>query len=982
METLYTHAQPFFEWLLRSTVQAGVVICLILLIQAALRNRLTARWHYALWLILVARMVLPWAPQSRFSIYNLTAWQTETEAPAHAVVEQNAEPVTTATEPSTAPQTTAAPKPADTTGTTSPPTQTGTPQASPDAAARTAFRLSAVLPFAWLAGAMLLGGYIVICNLRLWRAASVECPSTDTQTLELLEECRAAIGLRTIVALVPSEKVNTPILLGFVRPRLLIPKNITKKLSREELRYIFLHELAHVKRHDIALGWLTALLQVLHWFNPLVWLAFHRMRSSREAACDALVLSRMQGEEPHNYGLAIVSLLEHFSVPQALPGLAGILESKSQLKRRIAMITQFKHNSYRLSLTGISLIAFLGAISMTDATRSTASVSSAPEAKPAMTMRMMQKEIEDHVSISPDGRYLCGCATWDKIGGITMRDLATGEEHTIKPTKGAPKESDPQHPIMSPDNKTIAYLVHREGKGSADVCLIKADGSGQRILYPGIIRSLKEAGGSMPPLVNPGVVRPVQWFPDGSRFLALRWRDPMHAFKEIEIVSISIVDGSVQVIKTLTGEFFGTTIRLSPDAKYVAYETLPEDAATKHDIFAIEIDSKRETALIVHADDDRLLDWTPDGNHILFISNRTNSWSVWLLPVAQGQERGTPELVARSTGDIKPVGFAQNGSYYYRMRYSAGDIYTATIKMTTGQLLSEPAPLEAAGSNRVADWSPDGKYLAYCSRPVISDGPDVIRIRSLETGKERELVNKLTDFTCLRWSPDGRSLLASCLIAYKPEDVPFAKRVYRIDAATGETTILLDNKDKGWDVRMAELSPDGNTLFYSTGLSITRREIGTGREKELFKYTSKGPGAAWALSPDGELIAVGCNEVSDANKPKGWIKKVLLIASQDGQATELLRWDEPAGYLTNMSWSAGGKNVLFTLYKNEKQIDEFWQVSKETGQPRKMLETKSSMGRPYGLRVHPDGQRIVFSESVVHGELWVMENFLPEGAGK
>ncbi|UCE46494.1 MAG: hypothetical protein JSW47_12830, partial [Phycisphaerales bacterium] len=77
METVGTFSQPFFEWLLRSTLQASIVVCLILLIQAALRNRLTARWHYALWMILVVRMALPWAPQSRFSIYNLAAWQRQ-----------------------------------------------------------------------------------------------------------------------------------------------------------------------------------------------------------------------------------------------------------------------------------------------------------------------------------------------------------------------------------------------------------------------------------------------------------------------------------------------------------------------------------------------------------------------------------------------------------------------------------------------------------------------------------------------------------------------------------------------------------------------------------------------------------------------------------------------------------------------------------------------------------------------------------------
>jgi beta-lactamase regulating signal transducer with metallopeptidase domain len=71
MELLSTSLQPFFDWLLHSSIQAGIVICLILLIQGVLRGRLTIRWHYVLWLILIVRMVLPLAPQSRFSIFNL-----------------------------------------------------------------------------------------------------------------------------------------------------------------------------------------------------------------------------------------------------------------------------------------------------------------------------------------------------------------------------------------------------------------------------------------------------------------------------------------------------------------------------------------------------------------------------------------------------------------------------------------------------------------------------------------------------------------------------------------------------------------------------------------------------------------------------------------------------------------------------------------------------------------------------------------------
>lgn len=342
MEMISTRIQPFFDWLLHSTLQISIIICLILLVQVVLRNRLSARWHYALWLILIIRMVMPIAPQSRFSIFNFTTPQSKTEAPGYALSESMVTP----------------PEPIEDSSTAS--------QENANTTTQRSLKLSTFLPLIWLAGALALGCYIIICNFNLSRTTSKENPSTDKEMLELLEECKSEIKLRTIVTLILTEKVSTPILMGFIRPRLLVPKSIMNELTREQLRYIFLHELAHVKRHDIALGWLTAVLQILHWFNPLVWFAFYRMRASRELACDAFVLSHTRGQGKQDYGRAIVTLLENFSVPKSLPGLAGILESKSQLKRRITMITKFKKNSYRWSPLPIVLIAILACISLAD----------------------------------------------------------------------------------------------------------------------------------------------------------------------------------------------------------------------------------------------------------------------------------------------------------------------------------------------------------------------------------------------------------------------------------------------------------------------------------------------------------------------------------------------------------------------------------------------------------------------------------------
>ncbi len=976
----------FLQWLLKATFQGSLLVCVILLIKTLLRDRLPARWHYGLWLVLLVRLSLPWSVQSSLSIYGLfqpMRWAKPIQSAAEGwsarpAADSRVQDVrSTQGEASIDPD--ARPMPAGQAVIDSLGRRSALPMADHHKTQTVWAKGAAALPMLWLAGVIALTACVLLRNVRLWWAVKGERPVTDQQTLDLLEDCKMRMRVQTVVGVVITDRVGSPALFGVIRPRILLPQGLLEAVGLEELHYVFVHELAHLKRRDIYLAWLVCVLQVLHWFNPLIWLAFRRMRIDQEMATDALALSIVGTDEPHLYGRTIVNLLERFSRPQYSPSLAGILENPSHIERRMAMIARFTKSSYRWSPLGLAAVAVLGIVSMIDPTRGAVSTSPTPQTKPAVTMRLVQEEVWGDVSMSPDRRYLCHTG-WEQ-GEIFIRELATGEQRMIKPTKRVPEESKPSSPILSPDNKTIAY--HVGFRERSDVCLIGADGSGQRVLYPGIIRSILKPAGFGPALPYPGHVRPVQWFPDGSRFLAMRWPDVMHFFNDIEIVSVSLADGSTEVIKKLTGEFYGTTIKLSPDAKTVAYELASKDTPKKRDIFAIDIDSKQEMPLVVHAANNRLLDWTPDGRHILFVSDRMGPWSIWLLPVAKGQGQGVPELVGRSTGPIGPVGFAEDGSYCYRMAYRDIDIHTAVVDLATGQLLSAPARLGVAGSD-VADWSPDGKYLAYCAPSATSSERRVIRICSLDTGQEREIPDKVTGFEYLRWCPDGRSLLASGLVSYKPEDVLLPGRVYRIDAVTGETMVLLDTKEH--EVRMAELSPDGKILYYTTN-GIIRREIDTGQEKILFTYSPKAPWAGSALSPNGEFIAVASNE-GTKEKAEGGVKKILLIPSQGGQATELLRWDqEPASFLTQTGWSGDGKTVLFALHrepvagKNPKEVNEFWQVSVEGGLPRKIFETNLHMQYSRCFRVHPDGQRILLSVTTAHGELWAMENFLPAGSG-
>ena len=70
MESLSMQLVPVFDWLLRTTLQAALLLCLILLIQLILRRRLPIGWHYCLWLLLLIRMAIPWLPESKVSVFN------------------------------------------------------------------------------------------------------------------------------------------------------------------------------------------------------------------------------------------------------------------------------------------------------------------------------------------------------------------------------------------------------------------------------------------------------------------------------------------------------------------------------------------------------------------------------------------------------------------------------------------------------------------------------------------------------------------------------------------------------------------------------------------------------------------------------------------------------------------------------------------------------------------------------------------------
>jgi len=405
MTSTLAFLEPMFRWVLRTSGEATVIVGLILAIQVLLRNRLAPRWRYSLWLVLVVRLVLPWMPESPASVFNLFRY-----VPSHKI----AAPVnrywnTLGTERLVVEFTAFAP-------------EATSAQPSVGAANAGTIGLQEIVLGLWLLGAMLFAAHIVLENVRFWRKVRRASTPADARMAALVDRCQRLLGVRTPIRLVATDAVTSPALYGCVRPSLLLPRALAESGDLEALRHVFLHELAHVKRHDLWMNCLTALLQALHWFNPVLWYAFHRMRLDREPACDALALSCLEAEESREYGQTILDILEHAYRTRRVPGMAGILEDRSQLKRRILLIAGFSRRSYRWSFVAALALATAAVLGLTKA-GGAPSTSTESEAAPAPLVGRGDTAPPEISAVDTDNAAAVYMQAFDLM--TPFRDLAT-----------------------------------------------------------------------------------------------------------------------------------------------------------------------------------------------------------------------------------------------------------------------------------------------------------------------------------------------------------------------------------------------------------------------------------------------------------------------------------------------------------------------------------------------------------------------------
>jgi beta-lactamase regulating signal transducer with metallopeptidase domain len=243
----------------------------------------------------------------------------------------------------------------------------------------------------WLVGIALLGSRVAWSSMRLARAVSRMKPVDDPRVLAALRSCCAQMKIARPPQARELACAGAPALVGFWRPNVLLPLHVLEEMGERELRLILLHELAHVKRRDVLVNWLATLVAVVHWLNPAVWLVMWRMRVERELACDELVL-RVNGDRgATDYARTIVKLVEALTgnnnrspgCTSGVTGAVGIIEGKTQIQRRLLMITRFEASGRRWPALAAVVALVVGALALSGATRAAEKSKGASSAPPA-----------------------------------------------------------------------------------------------------------------------------------------------------------------------------------------------------------------------------------------------------------------------------------------------------------------------------------------------------------------------------------------------------------------------------------------------------------------------------------------------------------------------------------------------------------------------------------------------------------------------
>ncbi|MGB8226431.1 MAG: M56 family metallopeptidase [Sedimentisphaerales bacterium] len=334
-------AKKWFSWQLSMFWQVGLLIIIIAGLDLLIKKWVWPQVRYALWLLILVKLVLPptltsptsFTAEIPFMVKQTAIKISQPQTSSHAI-----KPVIVpATEPI----------PADTT--TQPVEIIPAPYTASATPAGAFLSGKTYVFFVWLAGVGILSGWLIIRLSNLRHQHLKDKRSNLPERLEdLLVSTARKLGLKKTPQVILTNKVCCPAVFGIFRPVLLMPADKLQNMTSQDAEHIFLHELAHIKRGDLFVHAVYMILQIVYWFNPLLWLIRKNLQNLRELCCDATV-ARLLREKTTGYRQTLLETARQLLAEPVDPGLGllGLFENSSWLVDRLRWLEK-KSWKYRL----------------------------------------------------------------------------------------------------------------------------------------------------------------------------------------------------------------------------------------------------------------------------------------------------------------------------------------------------------------------------------------------------------------------------------------------------------------------------------------------------------------------------------------------------------------------------------------------------------------------------------------------------------
>ena len=380
---------------------SSALILALLALRQLFRRTVSRRMQYALWLLVLVRLLVP------VNVGTLAHNVLSAAEPVQAVVEERLDtPVLyvqdgterrpaqllpgkeSQGEPLSPPSDAAQSAPADEYYTVTPTYRTVT--------------LSEALTYVWYAGMAGVGAWFLFTNLRFARALR------KARTPYRVEGCRYPVYL---VSALPS-----PCLFGVLRPAVYLNEKALQ--SPDALRFVLAHEQTHARHLDPLWSLLRGLCLTVYWFDPLVWLAAVLSREDCELACDEGTLRALGADERTAYGKALLALVPVCDKPQnPLLGATTMTSGKRSLKERITRIAENRQAKAAAVFAVVALAALVCVVSFTGAPDTTPEVTqewydagfTTEDAQACLEFLDWAAEL--------DGSKITGCGAWDAETG-------------------------------------------------------------------------------------------------------------------------------------------------------------------------------------------------------------------------------------------------------------------------------------------------------------------------------------------------------------------------------------------------------------------------------------------------------------------------------------------------------------------------------------------------------------------------------------